>query len=328
MSRRMARATGETILTDGNDGDMAEDKKELRGNRIMASLLAALSVVVVVLLGITLVFAPKSYAGSLSHLDSAHAKLMEPHDETGIFYEEHVTSEETVRQLLISDEGLQEIAAEEDSVTSDDYDIGREIAWLGVQMAGIASDQDSSLYEPSAYPWNKIDDPRLAGEFAIMDATLGAYGGNCAYASCNQAVCGVIAAVADMDVIPFEAASGNPGYMQAYLASHPETYERVYPATEDELMPGDILVTTDKFVHTALWVGNEMAQTRFPGTSGNIYQAGYKEGDHARYPQIDCLSESDYEWVGYDVYRVIRKNTESEYPSIDYRELIKQAMGQ
>ena len=251
---------------------------------------------------------------------------------TGEFYVAHATSPEDAYRLVTGrwDGTVTEGEAADDVRPLPDTgpSLGLEVAWLAVQMAGVASDQSGSLYEPSAYPWRKIDDPRLANEFAIMDATLGAYGGNNAYASCNQAACGVIAAVVDMDTIPFEAASGSPVYMQAYLSSHPNIYERVYPVTEDELMPGDILVTTNRFTHTAIWVGNEMAQTKFPGTTGNIYQAGYQEGDHARYPQIDCLSESDYEWVGYDVYRAIRRNTDSRYPSIDYRETIRQTTGQ
>ena len=202
--------------------------------------------------------------------------------------------------------------------------LGKEVAWLAVQMAGIASDQDASLFEPNAYPWAKIDDPRLANEYAIMDATLGKYGGNNAYASCNQAACGVIAAVVDMDTIPFNNASGNPRYMQKWLSSHPETYQRITYSSIDDLAPGDILViANNNMTHTAIWVGNEYAQEKFPGTKANVYQAGYQEGHHARYPQLDYLSNGGLMATGYEVYRPIKRNDNAKYPYPDYEKIIK-----
>lgn len=205
-------------------------------------------------------------------------------------------------------------------VTYDGATLGDEIAWLAVQMAGVASDypgvEGDSLYAPNANPWTKIDDPRLAKEFAIMDLEEEICPQlNCAYASCNQAACAVLAAVVDMDMLPHDEASGGPANMLAYLSTHPETWMRVDASSTDDLRPGDVLVHTG---HTAIYVGNEAARQRFPETSACVYQAGYREGIHARYPQLD---EGGYD-RGYSVFRAIRRNTESEYPMIDYRAII------
>ena len=202
--------------------------------------------------------------------------------------------------------------------------LGYELAWVAVQMAGVASDQSAALFEPNAYPWNKINDPRLENEYAIMDATLGKYKGNNAYASCNQAAAGAIAAVVDMDVIPFHNGSGSPVYMQKWLSSHPETYERISYSSIDDIAPGDIFViVSNGMTHTAIYVGNELAQEKFPGTKANVYQAGYQEGHHARYPQLDYLSNGGLMATRYEVYRPIKRNDNAQYPYPDYEALLK-----
>lgn len=301
---------------------MAGNSKQGDMVRAFPSVLLAMTLVAIFLL------APEAKAQMVIGTDEPQPVPSAPHDETGAFYVAEPVAIDEVRQLVASDERMQEISNREEgeipAESADDYDIGNEIAWLAVQMAGVASDLDASLYAPGANPWAQIDDSRLANLFAVMDATLGAYGGNNAYGSCNQATCGVIAAVADMDTIPFDAASGNPSYMQAYLRAHPETYERVYPDAESDLRPGDIFVTTDRFTHTAIYVGNELVQEKFPGSSGNLYQAGYQEGDHARYAQIDTIGMSDIKWAGYEVYRVRRRNEDARYPAVDYREIVRE----
>lgn len=205
-----------------------------------------------------------------------------------------------------------------------DATLGEEIAWLAVQMAGVATPSAGtngvSLYAPGADPWTKIDDDRLAVEFAIMDATLGEYDGNNAYASCNQAACGVLAAVVDMDMIPYEEASGNPAHMLAYLSAHPETWEQVDASSTDDLLPGDVLVHGG---HTAIYVGLDAAREKFPGTDCDVYQAGYQEGHHARYPE---LNDGGYDGA-YSVFRARRRNTGAAYPQVDYRAIVADVLG-
>lgn len=276
------------------------------------------------------IFLPESKAKTVDEAIATASGngLVAPHDESVEFYVTSATSMDEARQLVANDERMQEISDEQASspevTMSDDYDIGHEIAWLAVQMAGVASDLDSSLYAPGANPWKQIDDPRLSNLFAVMDAEseiCPAF--NCAYGSCNQAACGVIAAVADMDMLPFEAASGGPSNMQSYLRGHPDLYERVYPDTDEDLHPGDIFVTTDKFTHTAIYVGNALVREKFPDSSGNLYQAGYQEGHHARYAQIDKIDIGGVKWAGYEVYRVRHRNDGSQYPYLDYRSIVQ-----
>lgn len=215
---------------------------------------------------------------------------------------------------------------------NDTSDLGYQVAWLACQMAAVARDQEPLLAEPNAYPWAKIDDDRLNVEYAIMDATLGKYHGNCAYASCNQAACGVIAAVFDIECAPTFNGSENPERMLGWMQSHPDIYEELPFTSVDDLLPGDILCThVDEpgfyVTHTAIYVGLELAQQKFGDTSAVVYQARFGAGDHAYYPALEPLSDADCEYLRYHVFRPKKVNmdTELEYP--DWKKLVKDAGG-
>lgn len=243
-------------------------------------------------------------------------------DMEATFYASSAISIEDARQLVATDAAMDGIGADANGAMAtmpDDSDIGRELAWLAVQMACGASDQDESLFAPDANPWAKIDNPRLANEFAIMDATLGTYGGNNAYASCTQAACGAIAAVVDMGSI--KGASGCPMDMYEYLADHPETYRLIEAETLADLRPGDILACDH---HTSIYVGNELAQAKFPGTDCCVYQASYQSGRSAKYPELNGLSDGDLHWSM--IYRPIARNYACGYEYIDYRRIISETM--
>lgn len=209
-----------------------------------------------------------------------------------------------------------------------------DIAWTALWCAGVASDLDSEILEPTATPWNKVDDDRLKGEFAIMDEGMAKVpGANTAYASCNQAACAVLAAVVDMDMSPYQAASGNPWHMAHWCQAHPEYWEKVNATKTADLQPGDVLVVWQEEddqaspCHTAIWVGNDLVRTRFPNSSATVYQAGYQEGDHARYPQMDVLDDWGFEVMEYTVFRVRKANTSSEWGTVDYKSILSQTMG-
>lgn len=225
-------------------------------------------------------------------------------------------------------------------------DLGDELAWLAVKMAGWEGSQANAIFEPSANPWKKVDDPRLDNEFAIMDATLGRYHGNNAYASCNQAACGAIAAVVDMDIIPHKSGSGNSAYLLDYVVAHPQFFQEVKAESMDDLEPGDILIAANikpgyewiketqnydsdgyfTSIHTAIYVGNEFAQKKFPGSSACVYQAGYDDGSfgdhHARYPGLEGLDFAGVQIMKYRIFRPIAKNTNAQYPDVDYKRLV------
>ena len=231
--------------------------------------------------------------------------------------------------------------------------LGMDLAWLCVQMAGVCSDLgEASIFEPTAYPWTAPSElvskygesyaeaaEKLKVEDAIGKETLAKYGGNKAYASCNQAACMAIAAVVDMDVIPAtpEGGSNSPGRLLCYLHSHPQYFTKVNATSEADLEPGDILVKAsvggvpayelsdhpdmygwDSPNHTAIYVGNELAQKKYPGTKGNVFQAGYS-GTYARYPQIDACG---WDFLSlFEVYRPKAHNDNAQFPDVDYKKL-------
>lgn len=199
---------------------------------------------------------------------------------------------------------------------SDDASLGDEVAWLAVQMAGTAA-PETRLTNPSHDVWEKIDDPRLVNEFAIMDAVEDACPSfNCAYASCNQAVCGVLAAVVDMDMAPHRNASGSPETMLAWLRNHPDNWMRIDSRDEDDLRPGDVFCGPS---HTAIYVGHEVPQDKFPGTTGAVYEASYSAAAYAGIDSFGIPRDAE-------IYRPIKRNTSSSYPSVDYRAVIASAV--
>lgn len=189
------------------------------------------------------------------------------------------------------------------------------VTWLAMRCA---SGVNTGLQAPGAWPWNKIDDPRLYNEYAVMDATVLPWGGNAAYASCTQAAACVIAATIDPDIGASGGGSGGPEAMLDYLSSHPETYQEVsggYGALE----PGDILASTH---HTAIWVGQDAVSDMYPGQAGNVYQANYGAGSYANYPEIVNYSQDDFNWLGLRVFRPVSYNTHASHPLVDYESLV------
>lgn len=91
------------------------------------------------------------------------------------------------------------------------------------------------------------------------------------YACCSPWPAGVLRELGiddDMTIIAFDQTD--------YAREHPETYQ-VIPIDasktwEEQCKPGDIL--NNPTCHTAMWVGNRLAQKAFPGTTGNVVEAG------------------------------------------------------
>lgn len=180
------------------------------------------------------------------------------------------------------------------------------IAELAVALSPTA-EPSGHLSEPNANPWNKINDSRLNNFYEVMDLTIGKYGDNNAYGSCAQAAGGVIRATADPD---FNVA--NPEGQMRYLKNNPKKwkYVGIVKAGErfdEKCKPGDLLVCES---HTMIYVGNEMARKKFPNTRGNMFQAGYVENSHAKYPSID-LVETEYR----DFY-IYRSTGEGDYQKL------------
>lgn len=90
------------------------------------------------------------------------------------------------------------------------------------------------------------------------------------YACCSPWVTGVLRELELDSGMPVAALN-----QEGYARLHPETFEVIpldFTKTWDEqCKPGDILNCAG---HTAMYVGNDLAQKAFPGTTGNVCEAG------------------------------------------------------
>lgn len=218
--------------------------------------------------------------------------------------------------------------------------VGEEIANLAVAMAATASPEER-IQGPNGDPWEDIGDPRLDNLVTIVDATLGAWGGNDAYASCCQASCAVIAAAADPDIAPSdwpgsmdgnsmslvddpweEGMGGSQGVIAAlwYCKARPEIYEEVGESlSEDELEPGDLMISN---THVMIYVGNEAAKKRFSDSDANMYEASFADGVGGT---GDCFyagltHRSDFS--GFTVFRLKGVNKDAAHKVLDWESMI------
>lgn len=223
-------------------------------------------------------------------------------------------------------------------------DPGDDIAELAVYMAATASPEER-IEGVQDDPWVDIGDDRLDNLVTIMDATLGAWGGNNAYASCCQAACGVIAAAADPDIAPSawpENGSGSgrppglipddpwekgmggsagPNATEWYMSSRSDLYQKVgEDLSESELEPGDVLVSN---THVMIYVGNEAAQKRFSGTDANCYEAAFNDGvggsGTCYYAGLTYRSD----FSGFRVFRINQINDNAEHDVLNWHSMVK-----
>ena len=221
---------------------------------------------------------------------------------------------------------------------------GDEIAELAVYMAATASPEER-IRGVQNDPWEDNDDPRIDNLVTIMDATLGSWGGNNAYASCCQATCGVVAAAADPDIapsrwpengsgsglppgpipdVPWEegmGGSGGPNATEWYLTQRSEIWEKVgEDMSLDDLEPGDVLVSN---THVMIYVGEEAARKRFPGTDANIYEASYADGvggdGTCFYAGLTRRDNVD----GFRVFRCKHVNENAAHDTLNWQSMVK-----
>ena len=199
--------------------------------------------------------------------------------------------------------------------------LGEAIASLALATAPAAQtrpNEDVHIYEPNIFPWNKVDDERLIPFYNVMDAVYHP-GENKAYASCAQAAAAIIKATVDPD---FNTA--NPLGQQNYVKSNPDKWlhagtVKAFEKYEEKCKPGDILITNDGgWEHTMIYLGNEVVRTRFPNSIGNVWQAGYGEGIHAKYPAIDYMPPAP---VSFEIYRPTGGGT-FNYPFVDVSQYV------
>lgn len=195
----------------------------------------------------------------------------------------------------------------------DDLSVGEEVAALAVNMADGAT-PDEPVIVPAGTEmrqWTNTGDPRVQNECRVMDATLGRFGGNNAYASCTQAAAGVLAATVDPDLAGPNTGNGGPSLMLQWLQSHPDVYRELGP--DEELRPGDVLSTDGQ---TGIWVGNEAVRRRFPDSPADTYEACFETSAYAHLHQFGGRN-------GCRVFRPYQKDPDPSLPFIDYKLLIQ-----
>ena len=193
------------------------------------------------------------------------------------------------------------------------------VAQLAVRVAPYATPDSTTVFGPKNFhnddiakkcgtnnlpnPWyppSKVD-PKYKDFEKIMDAVINDQKpGNRAYGSCAQAAGGIIRAVVDPDFN-----TSNPEGQLEYLDKNTDKWTMVKKLKPGDNLnklcePGDLLVTDEGWTHTMIYVGNDEVRKKFPNSTGNIFQAGYDDCDHARYPRIDRI---DVTPVPFRVYR-------------------------
>ena len=232
---------------------------------------------------------------------------------------------------------------DEENNDMDNLSVGDAIAKLAVYMAATASPEDR-IQAPTGDPWTDNGDPRIDNLVKIMDATLGAWGGNNAYASCCQAACGVIAAAADPDIAPAKwpskgageggtiietpddpweegmGGSMGPAATMWYAKARPELYKEVGESLPiSDLKPGDLLVSK---THVMIYVGDEFPKERFPNTDGNFYEAAFNDGSGGNktcfYAGLCHRDNID----GFTVFRLKKYNKNASHEIIDWQTML------
>ncbi len=205
---------------------------------------------------------------------------------------------------------------------------GLETAKLAIRVVPTAT-PEKSIHTPKSNKengaWCKKNDERLYNYFKIMDETIGKYpshddnnhsrkqgiNNNNAYASCAQAVAGIVRATVDPD---FD--SGSQYLALDYLTQNEEKWNLVARLKAGERYdsvcePGDVIFLEQYSYHVMIYVGNELVKEKFPNSNGDMYEASYSED---RYPTIT------HHEVVYGTYaRIYRATGKGKfyYPFID-----------
>ena len=173
------------------------------------------------------------------------------------------------------------------------------IADLACSVAGTYA-PESRITNNTGNPadhWVRISDPRVQRYQNIMDAVAHTGNGhdNPAYCSCTQAAAAIVRATVDRNfwmISPDDALN--------YMEQSPDwkfigISDNLSAA---QLQPGDVMGHSG---HTMIWVSNEVAQKYKPGTTGNVYEAGYTSYS---FPGIDQYSNG-YIQGRFKVYRFV-----------------------
>ena len=226
------------------------------------------------------------------------------------------------------------------------YGDARSVAELAVRVAPVANPNGG--IKGDAWLGHGVDrasvDQRMHDYIKIMDATVTAHlsdksnpnyhigYNNPANCSWDQAAAAILRAAADPDFDSYDNCS-----QKDYIEKHPEKWTIVGVVKagqnfDDYCEPGDLLIAGELNssgacvnAHTMIYVGNELARTKFPNTRGNIFQASYNPstgGANSTCPAIDYYPTDRRDFT---IYRPTGKG-ESYYPKIDIDKVLASKM--
>lgn len=196
---------------------------------------------------------------SVQAVMDATAELRQARDDLRALRDEQKARKDEVDERLRQ---TNEYVATLDAQLQEQLGAGRQaIANAAVQLAGTAS--------PDPYiaggQCERPSDPRLRKYVEEHDA---AYPGDPYWASCDRCSGTAVQASGVDDSFP----AGPPSNQYSYCEDSPN-WKNVgswsYGESCDKLEPGDVLITLGD--HIKIYVGNEAAQARFPGSDANMY---------------------------------------------------------
>lgn len=191
----------------------------------------------------------------------------------------------------------------------------------GALSESVAAAQDEC--ETSSSSYNNSDLARAAVAYAYETEAMGVgndgtelyrtlhdiiFPESAYYQSCDVGVAvAVVWSGTDDDIPPHSTTE-----QEIYYRAHPEKWESVglfngSDVTKDDLMPGDILVTVGGG-HTLMFVGNEIVQEKYPGSSAEFVSASLNE----RSPGCGNWYSGMY-GEGYAVFRNIQTESQPMY---------------
>ena len=260
-----------------------------------------------------------------------------------------------VPQEEVTEEPVEEEEPEEETPIDENasYVIGEgsselaySIAELAVKVAPVAN--PTFGFQADAWLGHGVDrattDKRMHDYIKIMDATVTdkvddtsnpnyhiGYN-NPAYCSCAQAAGAIVRATVDPDFDTYNSCA-----QMDYIEKHPTKWIKVGviragDSFEKYCKPGDLLIAGEKDPaggcnnsHTMIYIGNELAKTRFSNTKGNMFQAIYNAaegGKNSTCPAIDLYVK---DIMDYSVYRPL-EGGESYYKKIDVDKVLSSKM--
>lgn len=172
----------------------------------------------------------------------------------------------------------------------------------------LRADNSSIATAAMSFAWENEDMSHNDGTAlwqCVKDATLGeadGEGSNWQYKSCDRTV----AAAVRWSGADNEYPAGDTTVQYRYLSSNTDQWARVYWQTEQDLLPGDVLIFTSQMNgsehgHTLIYVGD-----------GKIVEGSYSSDS----PHIDDFKSSYHRPAKFDVFRCVKKESNPEYTDI------------